>query len=126
MSDCVGIQPVEAVPCPCEGCINDCELCHGTGTVATGPTQVKGPMKTLVLEARYNAGLPLWNKDDAPNPDWTNHKFRGIESLVRLGIWRETIQHGPVFHTAMFNGQRFGKIGTVQEVEDYDDEDDWE
>jgi hypothetical protein len=87
------------VKCPCQGEIQDCELCEGSGAViADRPTTVTGPMKALVLEARYNAGLPLWNDGDALNPDWKRRRIHAIATLVERNLWRDSIKKGPGFY----------------------------
>lgn len=51
--------------CPCDGEIETCELCDGTGhVIADRPTRARGPFKIHVLESRYAAGLPLWHPGD--------------------------------------------------------------
>lgn len=51
------------------GDFESCELCDGTGTIIPDrPVDVPADVKFLVMKARYNAGLPLFNPEDAYIP----------------------------------------------------------
>lgn len=76
------------------GDFETCELCEGTGSIiAEKPTNVPAGIKTFVMEARYAAGLPLWNPADSHvaqdksrgGPDWT--AFLGLDDgqVVEFG-----------------------------------------
>lgn len=78
------IEP-DTVPCPCYGDIETCDLCQGTGSVNPhGPTSVEGVLRVLVIEARYNAGVPLWHPEDTFNPSTVGGP--GLDVLLSRGL----------------------------------------